>query len=308
MPAPTITPLPSPPSRSTDPANFSTEADAFIAALPEFVSDANAQAAYLDGVGTAADADAAAAAASAAAALVSQNAASASALSASTSATTASNAATAAAASYDSFDDRYLGSKASDPAVDNDGNALLTGALYWNTANNVMKAYTGSAWVIAYNPATGFLTSSDIGVLVQAYDSDLTAWAGKAAPTGDAVGTTDSQALSNKTLTAPIVNAARSTVVTVAASAIDCSAGSYFIKTTTGALTWTVTNAPASGAYSFILELTNGGLGTQTWMTGVKWPGGTAPTLASAGVDVLGFITDDGGTTWRGVQMMKDSK
>ena len=48
MPAPTITPLPTPPSRSTDPANFAIEADAFVAALPEFQTDANAQAAYLD--------------------------------------------------------------------------------------------------------------------------------------------------------------------------------------------------------------------------------------------------------------------
>ena len=61
----------------------------------------------------------------------------------------ASNAATSetnAAASFDSFDDRYLGAKSSDPSVDNDGNALLTGALYFNSSDNVMKNYTGSAW------------------------------------------------------------------------------------------------------------------------------------------------------------------
>lgn len=97
-------------------------------------------------------------------------------------------------------------------------------------------------------------------------------------------------------------------VVAVAASQIDCFAGTYFTKTATGALTWTLTNVPANGAYSFILELTNGGTGTQTWFSGIKWPGGTAPTLTASGVDVLGFITDDGGTTWRGVQLMKDSK
>jgi hypothetical protein len=52
----------------------------------------------------------------------------------------------AAAASYDSFDDRYLGAKASDPTLDNDGQALLTGAMYWNTTNDVMKVYNGAAW------------------------------------------------------------------------------------------------------------------------------------------------------------------
>jgi hypothetical protein len=55
-------------------------------------------------------------------------------------------AATAAAASYDSFDDRYLGAKSSPPSVDNDGNALITGAIYWNSVSNAMFAWSGSAW------------------------------------------------------------------------------------------------------------------------------------------------------------------
>jgi hypothetical protein len=110
------------------------------------------------------------------------------------------------------------------------------------------------------------------------------------------------------TATADLLGSVRGNVTTVAASAVDCSLGNYFIKTATGALTWTVTNVPATRSYSFLLELTNGGTGAQTWMSGIKWPGGTAPTLTTSGVDVLGFITDDGGTTWRGVQLMKDSK
>ena len=100
----------------------------------------------------------------------------------------------------------------------------------------------------------------------------------------------------------------KSNVTAVAASAVNCSVGNYFTKTATGALTWTVTNVPATGAFHFLLELTNGGLGAQTWMAGIKWPGGIAPTLQSAGVDLLGFITDDGGLTWRGSHLMRDSK
>jgi hypothetical protein len=110
------------------------------------------------------------------------------------------------------------------------------------------------------------------------------------------------------TATADLLGSVRQNIVAVAASAVDCAAGNFFTKTASGALTWTVTNVPASRAYSFLLELTNGGTGTQTWFSGIKWPGGTAPTLTASGVDMLGFITDDGGTTWRGVQLMKDSK
>jgi hypothetical protein len=62
------------------------------------------------------------------------------------SATAAAASATAAAASYDSFDDRYLGAKSTAPSVDNDGNALGVGAIYWNSVTNQMFAWTGSAW------------------------------------------------------------------------------------------------------------------------------------------------------------------
>jgi hypothetical protein len=78
------------------------------------------------------------------------------AVAAAASAVAAGSSATAAAASYDSFDDRYLGSKTSDPSVDNDGNTLLVGALYWNSTSSVMKVWTGSAWTNP-NPAAGYL-------------------------------------------------------------------------------------------------------------------------------------------------------
>ena len=47
---------------------------------------------------------------------------------------------------YDNFDDRYLGTKSSDPSVDNDGNGLLTGAIYFNSSVNHTKFYNGSSW------------------------------------------------------------------------------------------------------------------------------------------------------------------
>ena len=94
---------------------------------------------------------------------------------ASTNATNAANSATAAGnaqtaaeaardatlAAYDNFDDRYLGSKTSNPTLDNDGNALVGGALYFNSVAGEMRVYTGSAWVAAYVSGTGFLSSAN---------------------------------------------------------------------------------------------------------------------------------------------------
>ncbi len=153
----TITALPTPPSRD-DPANFATRADAFLGALPDFATEANALAAAVNADEIAADASATAAASSASAAASSASSASSSASAASSSASAASASASAAAASYDSFDDRYLGAKSSDPSVDNDGNALITGALYFNTTANEMRVYSGSAWVASYLPAGSYLT------------------------------------------------------------------------------------------------------------------------------------------------------
>ena len=96
--------------------------------------------------------------------------------SAAASAAAAATSETNAAASYDSFDDRYLGAKASAPAVDNDGNALLTGALYWNSTSSNLFVWTGSAWSQAAFTAGTFATL------------------------------TGTETLTNKTLTAPAIN------------------------------------------------------------------------------------------------------
>ena len=62
---------------------------------------------------------------------------------AATSETNAATSATNAANSFDSFDDRFLGTKASDPTLDNDGNALVEGAMYYNSTDNDIRFYNG---------------------------------------------------------------------------------------------------------------------------------------------------------------------
>ena len=96
---------------------------------------------------TAAATSASSASTSASSALTSANSAEASATAAATSASSAATSASSAATTYDDFDDRYLGSKSSPPSVDNDGNPLLVGAIYWNSSLNNMYVWSGTAWV-----------------------------------------------------------------------------------------------------------------------------------------------------------------
>lgn len=92
---------------------------------------------------------------SATSAQTSASSAATSASSAATSASSAQTSATSAATVYDQFDDRYLGSKTTPPTLDNDGNALLTGALYFNSSTGEMSVWTGSAWA-AINSASAY--------------------------------------------------------------------------------------------------------------------------------------------------------
>ena len=96
-----------------------------------------------------------AAATSATAAATSATNAATSETNAASSATSAASSATSAAASYDSFDDRYLGAKSSAPSVDNDGDALIVGALYFNTTTNIMNVYGSGGWQSAGSAVNG---------------------------------------------------------------------------------------------------------------------------------------------------------
>lgn len=91
-------------------------------------------------------------------------------------------------------------------------------------------------------------------------------------------------------------------------STVDVGLGSYITYTATGANTWSFTTAGINSGYamSWTLELTNGGLGLQTF-TGVKWPGGVAPTLTADGVDILVFTKLSTGVV-RGYLAGADSK
>jgi hypothetical protein len=198
---------------ATNQDTIDTAADVLLTAADVVTTNANAATTTQDAIDTAADA-----------------------------ASTAADVVTVAA-TLDAFDDRYLGAKASDPTLDNDGNALLTGALYFNTSANEMRVYSGSAWLAAYVSAAGTLlvaqnlndlnnadtalanlggttsgiavfkganaaaqrTSLGLGTAAVAATGDF-ATAAQGTLAGTSVQPTATQTLTNKTLTSPVIN------------------------------------------------------------------------------------------------------
>ena len=112
---------------------------------------------------------------------------------AASSATAAASSATSAAASFDTFDDRFLGSKSSDPSVDNDGDALLTGSLYWNSSAGNLRVYSGSAWV-------AIVQDTDVKVAVSSNDTTAGFLNGKLVA-GSNISLTEGSDGGNETLT-----------------------------------------------------------------------------------------------------------
>lgn len=92
-------------------------------------------------------------------------------------------------------------------------------------------------------------------------------------------------------------------IVAVSALSIDCSSGNYFTKTISADSTFTFDSVPASRAFAFALELTHTS-GAITWPTTVKWPKDTPPTLTTGKTHIFIFVTDDGGTRWRGASLV----
>ncbi len=226
------------------------------------------------------------------------------------SATAAATSANDAATSYDSFDDRYLGAKATPPTLDNDGDALLTGALYWNTGSNQLFVWAGSAWeeaafsisgaVTSFNTRTGAVTlsSTDVTNVGALMDSELTSEASvKALDQG--VATTDSPSFAGLTTTANINFGDNDRAIFGAGSDLQIyhnGANSYIDDTGTGNLyiraSDTVRLQSATGEQGVIV--TTDGAVTLYHDNGAKL------STTSTGIDVTGTVVSDGLTVASG--------
>ena len=124
-----------------------------------------------------------------------------------------------------------------------------------------------------------------------------------AAPTA-AVGTNTTQiattAFVNSTINNLLSKGIFSNVIALTGTQIDVSLGSCFTKNITASTAFTITGCEAGKSGIFTLVLTNGGSKTVTWDSSIKWADDEVPELTASGVDVLTFITVDGGTTWYG--------
>ena len=172
------------------------------------------------------------------------------------------------------------------------------------TADNLLENADIGVSVQAYDanlPAGNVIVvDADIGSTVQAYDADTTK--NDVANTFTAAQTFTPQSVHNGGI--KIDGPYEQVAEAVSALDIDLNDGNFFTKTINGNSTFTFSNPPASGTVgSFMLELTHTS-GTVTWPSSVKFPADTAPTLTTGKTHLFFFVTDDGGTRYRGASLV----
>jgi len=190
-----------------------------------------------------------------------------------------------ALAAFDSFDDRYLGQKTSDPTTDNDGNPLVVGALYFNSTVNAMRVYTGTVWVDAYSSGTTFLAkANNLSDLPNVATARTNLGLGTAATTNSTAYATAAQGTKADSALQTATSADGSVIVTTVGTNIDLSVS---------------LSSPASVLVEQVRNTTGATLtkGTAVYISGAT---GQLPTVSKAlatgdstSAQTLGLITSD---------------
>ena len=201
-------------------------------------------------------------------------------------------------ASVNSFANTYR-IAASDP-----GDSLDEGDLVFNTTDNKMKVYNGSAWQDVAPVATSITVSQISDLTADATElnrNDITTLG-----TSEASKVVTADANGVVIFDAGVVEDETAVTSTSNATTVNCRDGNVFTHVLTENTTFTFSNPPASGrAFAFTLKLVQDASAsgyTVTWPASVDWPSATAPTLTAtaSAVDVFVFYTHDSGTTFYG--------
>ena len=191
----------------------------------------------------------------------SATAAATSATNAGNSATAAASSATSAATSFDNFDDIFLGDKSSDPSADNDGDALQTGALYFNTSDNTFRVYNGSAWQ-STTPSTSNQTNINSAV---SNASNINAVAGNASNINSVAG-------NSSNINSAVSNASNINTVAGNNSNITTVSGISANVTTVANIASDVTSLANSLEKTYTVTVANPGSGNVFVLDGVNNP------------------------------------
>lgn len=199
----TITTLPAAPLPTDPAATFNTKAFAWVVALDGFTTEANALAVDVNAKSTIATNSASTATTKAgeAAASAANAAATAGVVKWITGTTYAIGDVVWSPATFQTFRRKTAGAGSTDPSSDSTNWTQITA----NPTADATILHTSDIGTNVQAYDATILKTAAIGVTVQAYDADLTTWGGKTAPSGTVVGTTDSQTLTNKTLSAPVL-------------------------------------------------------------------------------------------------------